>query len=138
MRKILTITSEPRNLCRVRKVANDFAMAAGLGSGEVDLLVLGLDEACANIIRHAYQGAPGNRIRLVCEKLSGQIRFRLRDFGLPCDPSMLGKKLQERSLECVRPGGLGLHFICKAFDEVQFVPKETGTELRLIKFLGNL
>ena len=135
MKRILNITSETANLCTVRKLVNDFACDCGLDQPEVELIVLGLDEACSNIIRHAYRGDSGRRIRLVCDKLSGRIRFRLRDFGTPCDPSMLSIKLLERPLGCSRVGGLGLHFIRKAFDEIRFVPKEKGTELVLIKVL---
>ena len=135
MRRTLTITSEPHNLCTVRRLVNDFVSTCGIDPNEAELLVLGLDEACANIIRHAYGGQPGQRIQLTCDKLSGRIRFRLRDFGSQCNPSLLSTKLQERPLNCVRPGGLGLHFIRKAFDEIHFIPKEVGTELVLIKIL---
>jgi anti-sigma regulatory factor (Ser/Thr protein kinase) len=138
MKRTLTITSDPSNLCTLRRVACDFATSCGFVEKEVDLIVLGLDEACSNIIRHAYLSEPGYRIRLVCDKLSKSIRFRLRDFGKPCDPLIIQAKLRERSLGCVRPGGLGLHFIHAAFDEVHFLPKPEGTELVLIKRLKPL
>ena len=137
MRRTLTITSEPHNLCTVRRLVDAFARGCGLEAKETELVVLGLDEACSNIIRHAYEGRPGQRIKLVCDKLSGRLRFRLRDFGRPCDPSLLSTKLQERPLNCLRSGGLGLHFIRKAFDEIHFRPQEDGTELILVKVLNS-
>ena len=137
MRRTLTIRSEPANLCKIRKVAREFATACKFDPHEIELIVLGLDEACSNVIRHAYQNLPDGHIRLVCDTLSGRLRFRLRDFGQPCDPAMFSSKLELRSLESVRPGGLGLHFIRKAFDEIQYVCKGDGTELVLIKKCGN-
>jgi anti-sigma regulatory factor (Ser/Thr protein kinase) len=97
---------------------------------EKDLMVLGLDEACTNVIRYAYHQEPNQLICLVCEVIEGGVRFRLRDFGSQAEPT----KLQGRPLDLVQPGGLGIHLIRKAFSEVDYNLKKQGTELVLAKY----
>ena len=89
--------------------------------------MLGVDEACTNVIRHAYQGAVGRPIQLHLEADELELRFRLRDFAGPLEAD----KLQGRNLDEVRPGGLGLHLMKRVFDQVEFKCLGDGTELTL-------
>jgi serine/threonine-protein kinase RsbW len=95
------------------------------------LMVLGVDEACTNIIRYAYALRDDQPITLWMEGLRGCVRMRLRDYGEQTSiPSMKGPALQR-----VKPGGLGLHLIRHAFDKVDYILKPRGTELVLTKNL---
>src|SRR5260370_17912142 len=91
-------------------------------------MVLGVDEACTNIIRHAYHLAEDKLITLSLQTYTGGVRFRLRDFGDQAE------WVQGRSLDHVRPGGLGLHLIRHAFDQVDYQRKSRGTTLVLTTF----
>jgi len=95
------------------------------------LMVLGVDEACTNIIRYAYQLRDDQPISLSVEALRNCIRMRLRDYG---EQTML-HRLRGRPHHALRPGGLGLHLIRNAFDEVNYILKPRGTELVLTKKL---
>lgn len=94
-------------------------------------MVLGVDEACTNIIRYAYQLRDDQPIALSMEGLRKCIRMRLRDYGQQTAPH----EMRGRSHDAVKPGGLGLHLIRNAFDEVNYVIKARGTELVLTKNL---
>ena len=94
-------------------------------------MVLGIDEASSNVIRHAYNSATTERIILSCEHVGGSIRFTLRDFGNPADPAAL----EGRPQDTLEPGGLGLHFIRRVFDSVDYRARKPGTELVLLKRL---
>jgi len=113
----------------VRTLVRQFVTDAKLPKDQVELIVLGVDEACANIIRHVY-GEETRLIGLCCEQLETGVRFRLRDYGENgCEPATWCG----RALESVQPGGLGLHLIRTAFDHVDYRPKRNGMELVLTK-----
>jgi anti-sigma regulatory factor (Ser/Thr protein kinase) len=131
--KSIEFSSQPENLASVRAFVREFLESEGIPKKDREMLVLGVDEACSNIIRHAYQGATAQPISLMCERLESMLRFRLRDFGVPADASQFSR----RALEEVEPGGLGLHLIERIFDEALYYPQAVGTELLLIKRLGN-
>jgi len=56
----------------------------------------------------------------------------LLDLGLPFDQ----KKLTARSLDEVKPGGLGLHFIRDSMDVMEHSHKNGVNRLRLVKYFS--
>ncbi len=129
MKREIEFASHPANLCLVRDFVRQFLKSLAFSETEKDLIVLGLDEACTNVIRYAYHHESNQLICLVCEQIDAGIRFRLRDFGVQAEP----EKLQGRPLDLVQPGGLGIHLIRRAFDQVDYNLKKQGTELVLEK-----
>jgi anti-sigma regulatory factor (Ser/Thr protein kinase) len=121
-------TSVSCRMAEVRRSARSFLKKCDFDDSSIELLVLGLDEACTNIIRHAY-GHDEKPVRLEMERLRDRIRFVLRDYGRPCDP----KCIRSRALEDVRPGGVGVYIIRQVFDYVKYEPRRRGTRLVLEK-----
>ncbi len=120
----------PSQMSAVRAAMRASARAFGFDEDTVHHLVLAVDEACTNIIRYAYEGRRDGKIEMDVSEEGGAWEVRLRDYGKKCDPA----RLKGRELHEVRPGGLGLHFIRKAFDEVFFDHSpEKGTCLILRK-----
>jgi anti-sigma regulatory factor (Ser/Thr protein kinase) len=121
-------TSESCRMAEVRHTARSFLKKCHFDESSIELLVLGLDEACTNIIRHAY-AHDEKPVRLEMERLRDRVRFVLRDYGRPCDP----KCIRSRALEDVRPGGVGVYIIRQVFDYVKYEPRRRGTRLILEK-----
>lgn len=132
MKREIEFASHPANLSLVRDFVRQFLKSLAFSETEKDLIVLGLDEACTNVIRYAYHHETNQLICLVCELVDAGIRFRLRDYGAQAEP----ERLQGRPLDLVQPGGLGIHLIRRAFDQVDYNLKKQGTELVLEKHFG--
>lgn len=117
--------------CQIRATLKNFLSPLGFTPEETGLLVLAVDEACANILRHAYGGENRGPLALSLEKTPRRLRITLRDFGQPCELS----RIRSRALEDFRPGGLGVFLIHQAFDSVRYHPLRRGTRLVLTKKL---
>ena len=131
-RKKLEFSSHTSNLAPMRKFVRQFLDAYPFSEKERTLMVLGVDEACTNIIRHAYHLAEDQPISLECEATPDCVCMRLRDYGRQSPP----EKMQGRAHDLIKPGGLGMHLIRNAFDKVDYILKGQGTELVLTKKLG--
>ncbi|MEL6822570.1 MAG: ATP-binding protein, partial [Calditrichota bacterium] len=95
-------------------------------------MILAVDEAVANIIRHAYKGADDKPINVFCDVHEDRLQIVLQDFGEEVDTNVV----KSRDLDDVRPGGLGVHLIQSVMDEMEFsYSKEEGNKLRLVKYL---
>ena len=129
MKREIEFASHPANLSLVRDFVRQFLKPLDFTETEKDLLILGLDEACTNVIRYAYHHQSDQLITLLCEERRDRVVFHLRDYGTQCDPG----QLQGRPLDLVQPGGLGIHLIRRAFDSVDYNLKKRGTELVLCK-----
>ena len=97
-------------------------------------LVMAVDEACQNVIRHAYSGwdEPGD-IVVDFIRDTDRLIVHLMDFAEPVDQA----KIKSRDLDEVRPGGLGVHLIKSVTDEAIFVdpPEGVGNLFKLTKRL---
>ena len=131
MNRALEFASHAGNLSLVRRFVRQFLICQGCGESIIELMVLGIDEACTNVIRYAYGNAEDQLMRLTLERRAGTVRCRLRDYGCTLDTG----KLNGRALEVIRPGGLGLHLIRQAFDNAYYLRRPKGTELVLTKEL---
>ncbi len=130
MKKKIEFASHPANLWLVRHCVRQFLQNRAFSSREIDLMVLGVDEACTNIIRHAYHLAEDQLISLSLETIkSNGVRFHLRDYGDRFDST----RYHGRSLDQLRPGGLGVHLIRHAFDQIDYQQRRRGTLLVLTK-----
>lgn len=131
-RKTIEFSSHTGNLALMRDCVRDFLNGYPFSKKERLLLVLGVDEACTNIIRYAYRLRDDQPIALSMEGSRKYVRVRLRDYGEQVMPD----EMKGRSYEKIKPGGLGLYLIRKAFDEINYVRKLRGTELVLTKNLN--
>jgi anti-sigma regulatory factor (Ser/Thr protein kinase) len=132
MKKKVEFSSHTGNLALMRKFVRGFLDAYPFSEKERTLMVLGVDEACTNIIRHAYALRDDQPIALSLEGKPDCVCLRLRDYGEQSTP----EKMRGRSHDLIKPGGLGLHLIRTAFDKVDYIVKSRGTELVLTKNLG--
>lgn len=129
----LTLSAEPDALQGMRLWLDEALSAFGLARELRGQLVLAVDEACMNIIQHAYGDEAPGEIRLRLTPQSDRLVIELAD-DAPCIDQA---KVKPRALSDVRPGGLGVHFIREIMDEMAFLPcKEKGNRLRLVKYLN--
>lgn len=135
----LELPSNPEILCVVRGAVMSLTEELGFPAAECRAVTRAVDEALANIIRHAYGGQPGRPIELLCRRMQDRTGGRPRagleivlvDQGSAADR----KKLCGRSLDDVRPGGLGMHFIQDGVDVMQYKRQARKNWLRLVKYL---
>lgn len=127
----LNFPSRPDRLKLVRNAVFDTALLCGCSEAVARDVVLAVDEACQNVIRHAYKGSPDGKVVLDIGQKGGNIFLSLRDYADPVDVS----KVKPRDLDDLRPGGLGTHFIREVMDEVAFLtpPDGEGNVLRMVK-----
>ena len=98
--------------CQVRAAVE----TAGCQQDLVQKLVLVVDEAIANVIRHGYKGSRCGDIRLCISQHQNSLRFELTDWAAPVDPECI----KPRDLSKPRPGGLGINFIDSVMDTWEF------------------
>jgi len=127
----LAFPSEPARLRQVRDAVRRTAERSGCSADGVEDTVIAVDEACQNVIRHAYHGAADGEIVLEIYRKGDTLVIYLRDFAEAVDKD----KISPRDLDDLRPGGLGTHFMREVMDEVKFMPPpaDGGNLLRMVK-----
>jgi serine/threonine-protein kinase RsbW len=118
----LTVPGQFEQLAQIAEFVTRAAREAGLTDDDVFHVEMAVDEACSNIIEHAYADCSGN-IDLACtSSAQGVFEITIHDSGQPFDPDAVVMPQLDASadLEELNEGGLGLYFMRKLMDEVRF------------------
>src|SRR5438552_18963812 len=88
-RRKLEFSSHTGNLALMRNFVRHFLDGFPLSERDRTFMVLGVDDACTNIIRHAYQSREAQLIALSLGSEAACVGMRLRDSGtLPTRESL--------------------------------------------------
>jgi len=129
----LHFSARAKNLRGVRGRVRDCLENKNQSELFIEDIIRAIDEACQNIIRHAYGRECDNEIILEMLFENDDLVIYLSDFADPVDTS----SIKPRDLDDVRPGGLGTHFIRQAVDEIDFLEmsNRTGNVIRMSRKL---
>jgi anti-sigma regulatory factor (Ser/Thr protein kinase) len=125
----LKITSDPANLASVRQSVESLGAENGFGQKACEEIGLCVNEALANVIRHAYAGATDRPIELIAEVAGGSMHVAIRDWGNGVNPL----DLPPRPHNPLEPGGLGLLCLQKMMNHVRFTPQPDGMLLHMTR-----
>ena len=123
--------SDPRYLPVVRGAIGPLAAVIGWDESECRAIALALDEALANVIRHAYHNCADRLIELECRESADGLEITLSDNGDAVDRS----KICAREIGCDQPGGLGTHIIKNVMDKVSYEESPEGNRFVASKLL---
>lgn len=127
---IITVPSDPKYLCVIRDVTVRVGILNGVSQTVTEQIKLAVDEACSNVIKHAYLGDTRKKIKVIYEITPRAFAVIIEDSGRKADPDLI----KGRCLNELRPGGLGIHFIRRVFDVFEFEKgRKRGNRLRLVR-----
>lgn len=123
------------DLGQIRQYVRETALAAGCEEALLDELIVAVNEALANIVRHGYKGEPGS-IELVVICRQEAISVTLLDHGPQFDPTLAPGTDTTLPLGQRPFGGLGIHMMRDFCDELNYRRDSEGrNELTLRKRL---
>src|SRR5687768_10981797 len=109
--EVRTLTVRGRYDCipSITSFVGEAADAAGLTDDDAFHCRMAVDEACTNIIEHAYGGEDQGAIEITCTINRGTCSIQIVDHGHPFNPDLVPEPKFGGSLDEIRPGGIGLH-----------------------------
>ena len=127
----MRFAADPKRLKMVRERVHEAAKQRSMTAKLVSDLVIAVNEACMNIMEHAYKGDCSGEIVLEINDNGDAIEVVLTDFAAPVDL----EQIHPRALDDLRPGGLGTFFIREIMDECAYahLHGDSGNVLRMVK-----
>lgn len=118
--KKLQVKSRTENLSVIRDFVSSIAKSAGLSSEQIDDIILAVDEACTNVIKHAYKYSPDENILIEVSYNSSEFTITITDNGLSFDPEVIPSPDIQKYYREHRVGGLGMYLMKTLMDEVEY------------------
>jgi serine/threonine-protein kinase RsbW len=132
----LEVPSSTGNLALIRDFVTRVGSQAGLDEMEIGNLELAVDEACANVIEHAYEHDHSKQVVIRAVFDEETLRIEVVDTGKGFDPQAVQDSDIKRLAAERKTGGLGLRLIKTLMDEVHYeVIPGTKNELVMVKRL---
>lgn len=131
-----TIQSRTDHLHEIRDFVAAVAQQIGFDEEDTANIVLAVDEACTNVIKHAYNYAPDEEITVELHPGNKRLEVRVLDRGRAFDPDSVKPPDMKHHLSQYRRGGFGIYLMKTLMDKVEyrFSPGKRN-EVRLIKYL---
>lgn len=128
----IELPADDRLLSMTRRAVTGYLVDMGTAEEERADVVLALDEACVNVIRHAFPHRCGGRIRLTAETTDDGVRVQVEDDGVGFDSSA-----PRRQPVPWDTSGRGLHLIRELMSSVELEsPNGGGTRVVMQKTLS--
>jgi serine/threonine-protein kinase RsbW len=133
----ITIESRTDRLIEVRDFVSTAAREFGFTDEEVSKIALAVDEACTNIIKHAYHFDPRKDIVVRVSGSDGAFVIAIRDRGDVFNPGAIETPDLKEYMTHYRRGGLGVYLMRSLMDKVEYdIHPGMMNEVRLTKFLA--
>ena len=128
----LSIRSHPKNLKHIRRMMADVTLKTRVSKKESANIILAVDEACSNIIKHSYKNNPNRKINLTVIQEIDFLTILVVDDGIKFDIN----SIKARKINEIRPGGLGIYIIKQVMDTVEYSHTPEGfNKIKMVKRL---
>lgn len=125
------IVSDPKWLGLVRTVVEQSCLGFGAHEESATAVVLAVNEAVANVMRHSYGGDTTRPIRIACRGDGEMIEVRICDHGKEAE--FLSREILPP--DELRVGGRGLFMIRALMDEIEYRREDGRNRMYLRKHL---
>lgn len=133
----LKIPSQSDNLAIIRDVVAKVASRVGFDADEASKIELAVDEACTNVIKHAYANNSNQMIEVSIKVDQKKLIIIVADKGKGFNPDEIKLPDLNKSIKEGRKGGLGLCLIKTLMDKVEFEIKPgSKTQVKMIKYIS--
>lgn len=132
-----TFRNDTAILSEIRLFVREKALAMGFPDDSIDNIELAVDEACANIMEHAYPpGVTEPGLHLVIQYEGDKFTVIISDRGETFDPAMIKPPVMKEYIAEYRVGGLGIYLMRTLMDQVDYhIQPGIKNEVRMVKFL---
>ncbi|MEQ9402651.1 MAG: ATP-binding protein [Cyclobacteriaceae bacterium] len=136
MSNVITIGCEKNELTKIRQFVADELERNNIPDLQAHKLVLAVDEVCANLIIHANNCNPENKIELDLQFNPKQIIFTFKDKGVGFDINEYESPSMDELVSSRRQGGLGLLLVKRIMDKIEFSTEKNYNICRLVKTIA--
>ena len=117
----LKVKSRTENLSEIRDFVSGNARAADIPEVTVENIILAVDEACTNIIKHAYKLSPEGEIIIKIVYDKEKFTVTIIDYGKSFEPARVPLPDLQKYYREHRVGGLGMYLMKSLMDDVEYI-----------------
>jgi serine/threonine-protein kinase RsbW len=130
---IIKVSCSTKNLKEIRAFVSHTLEQLSISEIEINMMVLAIDEVCANFIIHSNHCNENQHIELKIQDNSQGVSFEIMDEGDPFDESTYQEPDINQLVKEKKKGGIGLMLVKRIMDNIEFKKEKDHTICRLFK-----
>lgn len=131
------VNCQTENLHEIRNFVENSLLKLHIPEQDRNLLVVAIDEVCANRMIHSHVDDNSEKIEVQIKKIKGKLVFEIIDSGEYFDISQHEEPSIEQVIKDKSAGGIGLILVKKIIDQIQLETRGGQNVCRLSKMLTN-
>lgn len=131
----MTIASSTRHLEQVRRFVEEHTLKAGFDAQAIEQFKVAVDEACTNVIKHAYNGEDSHELSITIVTKKDRCTISIQDTGVAFRPQEYHEPDIFELAKRRHAGGFGVHIMRRLMDHVEYATDGPVNEVRLTKYL---
>ncbi|MBL1212371.1 MAG: ATP-binding protein [Ignavibacteriae bacterium] len=136
LQKKITVKSSTDNLAKVREFTRSNAAKSGFDDDTIGKIILAVDEACTNIVKHAYKYYPNGEITINIDSDKSKFKITITDSGSKFNPNEIEEPNLSEYHRKRKVGGLGMFLMKKLMDEVKYhTLSKDRNQVVLVKYI---
>jgi serine/threonine-protein kinase RsbW len=129
----LRVSCSIDNLKEIRSFVNKRLQELSVSELEINMIVLAVDEICANLIIHSNKSDINQHLEVKIKDENEGVSFEISDPGEPFDINTYQVPEIDDIIQSKRKGGLGLILVKRIMDKIEFRKENNYTVCHLFK-----
>ncbi len=120
-------------LRQMRKFVTEVLQKHRVSELEINMMVLAVDEVCANIIIHGHPGDDSEYVKINIDIKKNGVSFEIIDKGDAFDILKYNEPVLADLVKNKQKGGMGIMLVKKIMDQIDFKSTRNQNTLKLFK-----
>ena len=133
MKYHLRVNCERERLSELRKFVQDVLEQHHVSDADTGMMVLAVDEVCANLMIHSHQCNPDEHISITVNVTKEGVTFEITDIGNSFNITEYKTPSVQEVIKSKKKGGIGIMLVRNIMDDIQFLSKNDHNVCRLFK-----
>lgn len=131
--KNLCASGDYSELEKIRSFVSDEAVKFGFSGEDSQRIALAVDEACTNLINHAFKRDSSRNICVEIEPSQNHFVVNILDDGAPFNPLEAPQPDMKEYFKNYKRGGLGIQIMRLVMDEITYFPQAGKAKKNILK-----
>lgn len=130
----ISIPASTKHLGEIRRLVGKNAKDFGFSDQEIADIQLAVDEACTNVIKHAYKFDDSKKVHIEIERENERFSVIIEDKGVAFNSEKYHEPNIEKRIKNRQKGGVGVYLMRKLMDLVEYKTENGTNKITMTKF----
>lgn len=134
----ICVPGNTAELVKIRSFVESKARQCGFTEEGAYKVVIAVDEACSNLMRHSYKLDSSRMLCVQIDAHTNALSIQIVDSGSSFNPLSVPPPDMAEYFRKYMRGGLGVHIIRQLIDQIEYIPADSSHPFNILRLVKNI